>query len=309
VRDVEKVLRRQRSKTFSQVGAAPEEILQGRRASRPTTPSFFSIHTKTTASITPSSATLKDRIGLFETLSCRKLIPEAPLWHQGTSLDEATELSDASIPSAESKRCGRLRGTLRRVSASLRPRRERKIVDAGAHIVSSGQVRATDGTLPINRTASQTKNSLDSITWSIGLSEYVTSNESKKASVASLPCNPTLHLLTGKGLSPRSGYLAGQHISMGSGDDACDRTQKRGKSRLLCLPASHTKSETDVLFGKESKTHVSGRRHLSRSSTPVVAKVQCTLKEPRPLRVGEMRRIISLCRGAMSGRGARSYSD
>ncbi|KFA67154.1 hypothetical protein S40285_10493 [Stachybotrys chlorohalonatus IBT 40285] len=207
VRDVEKVLRRQRSKTFSQAGAAPEEVLQGRRASRPTTPSIFSIHTKTAASIAPSSAALKDRIGLFETLSSRNLTPEALLW-QGTSVDEATEISDASIPNAESKRCGRLRGTLRRVSASLRPQRERKIVDTGAHFISPGQVRATDGALPINRTAPQTKNSLDSITWSIGLSEYVTSNESKKASVTSLPHSLTLHLLTEKGLPPGSGYLA-----------------------------------------------------------------------------------------------------
>lgn len=308
MRDVEKVLRRQRSKTFSQAGAAPEEVLQGRRASRPTTPSIFSIHTKTAASIAPSSAALKDRIGLFETLSSRNLTPEALLW-QGTSVDEATEISDASIPNAESKRCGRLRGTLRRVSASLRPQRERKIVDTGAHFISPGQVRATDGALPINRTAPQTKNSLDSITWSIGLSEYVTSNESKKASVTSLPHSLTLHLLTEKGLPPGSGYLAGQHISMGSRDETYNRTQKGGDSRLLCLPASRTKSETDILFGKESSRHNSGRRHLSRSSAPVVAKLQCTLKEPRPLRVGEMRRIISLCRGAMSGRGARSHSD
>jgi hypothetical protein len=44
------------------------------------------------------------------------------------------------------------------------------------------------------------------------------------------------------------------------------------------------------------------RRGLSRSDQPVVARAECVLEQPKPVRGGEVKRLASLCRGRISGR-------
>lgn len=53
---------------------------------------------------------------------------------------------------------------------------------------------------------------------------------------------------------------------------------------------------------KTSGTHSLFRRRTSRSSGPFVANVYCKLEQPKPVRAGEMRRIISLCKDKVTRR-------
>ncbi|QUC20507.1 uncharacterized protein UV8b_04748 [Ustilaginoidea virens] len=46
---------------------------------------------------------------------------------------------------------------------------------------------------------------------------------------------------------------------------------------------------------------LSRRRWVSRSSIPLIAQAECTLEQPKPVRVNEVRRLVSLCRDKMTG--------
>ncbi|GAB0132904.1 hypothetical protein EsDP_00001325 [Epichloe bromicola] len=51
------------------------------------------------------------------------------------------------------------------------------------------------------------------------------------------------------------------------------------------------------------------RRWVSRSSIPLVAQADCALQQPKPIRVNEVRRLVSLCRDKMTGRKYRAQTD
>lgn len=51
------------------------------------------------------------------------------------------------------------------------------------------------------------------------------------------------------------------------------------------------------------------RRWVSRSSIPLIAQVDCALQQPKPIRVNEVRRLVSLCRDRMTGRKYRAQTD
>lgn len=51
------------------------------------------------------------------------------------------------------------------------------------------------------------------------------------------------------------------------------------------------------------------RRWVSRSSIPLVAQADCALQQPKPIRVSEVRRLVSLCRDKMTGRKYRAQTD
>ncbi|KAG6022518.1 hypothetical protein E4U19_004983 [Claviceps sp. Clav32 group G5] len=53
----------------------------------------------------------------------------------------------------------------------------------------------------------------------------------------------------------------------------------------------------------------SRKRWVSRSSVPLVAQVDCALQQPKPIRVNEVRRLVSLCRDRMTARKNRAQTD
>ncbi|KAG6034920.1 hypothetical protein E4U41_006313 [Claviceps citrina] len=53
----------------------------------------------------------------------------------------------------------------------------------------------------------------------------------------------------------------------------------------------------------------SKRRWVSRSSIPLVAQADCALQQPKPIRVNEVRRLVSLCRDKMTARKHRAQTD
>ncbi|TWU71961.1 hypothetical protein ED733_001391 [Metarhizium rileyi] len=76
-----------------------------------------------------------------------------------------------------------------------------------------------------------------------------------------------------------------------------------------CHP-EHTSNSTRIQSKEGRRSwRLSGRRWMSRSSTPFVARADCTLEQPRPVRVNEMKRIVSLCREKMMARKDRAQTD
>ncbi|KAG5930146.1 hypothetical protein E4U42_002885 [Claviceps africana] len=76
-------------------------------------------------------------------------------------------------------------------------------------------------------------------------------------------------------------------------------------------PAERPATETDV---RADKGHGHGswrsrRRWVSRSSIPLVAQADCALQQPKPIRVNEVRRLVSLCRDKMTARKYRAQTD
>ncbi|KID96968.1 hypothetical protein MAJ_07108, partial [Metarhizium majus ARSEF 297] len=62
--------------------------------------------------------------------------------------------------------------------------------------------------------------------------------------------------------------------------------------------------------GERRRTwRLSGRRWTSRSNTPFIARVNCALEQPQPVRVNEMKRLASLCREKMTMRKDRAQTD
>ncbi|CCE29603.1 uncharacterized protein CPUR_03450 [Claviceps purpurea 20.1] len=53
----------------------------------------------------------------------------------------------------------------------------------------------------------------------------------------------------------------------------------------------------------------SRKRWVSRSSVPLVAQADCALQQPKPIRVNEVRRLVSLCRDRMTARKNRAQTD
>ncbi|KAG5979073.1 hypothetical protein E4U55_005598 [Claviceps digitariae] len=53
----------------------------------------------------------------------------------------------------------------------------------------------------------------------------------------------------------------------------------------------------------------SRRRWVSRSSAPLVAQADCALQQPKPIRVNEVRRLVSLCRDKVTARKYRAQTD
>jgi hypothetical protein len=54
---------------------------------------------------------------------------------------------------------------------------------------------------------------------------------------------------------------------------------------------------------------LSSRRWTSRSSTQFIASADCTLEQPQPVRINEMKRLVSLCRDRMTLRKERAQTD
>ncbi|KAK5994910.1 hypothetical protein PT974_03298 [Cladobotryum mycophilum] len=52
-----------------------------------------------------------------------------------------------------------------------------------------------------------------------------------------------------------------------------------------------------------------GRRWISRTNGPLVAKVNCALEHPKPVRAGEMRRLASICKDKVVGWKLRSQTE
>lgn len=53
----------------------------------------------------------------------------------------------------------------------------------------------------------------------------------------------------------------------------------------------------------------SGRRWMSRSSGTLIARAQCELEQPRPVRASEVKRLVSLCRDKVAGWRVRTQSE
>ncbi|KAG5968486.1 hypothetical protein E4U57_006033 [Claviceps arundinis] len=53
----------------------------------------------------------------------------------------------------------------------------------------------------------------------------------------------------------------------------------------------------------------SRKRWVSRSSVPLVAQADCALQQPKPIRVNEVRRLVSLCRDRMTTRKNRAQTN
>ncbi|KAG5991000.1 hypothetical protein E4U43_004136 [Claviceps pusilla] len=80
-------------------------------------------------------------------------------------------------------------------------------------------------------------------------------------------------------------------------------------SRSAEQPATGTEMHGHANDGHVHGSWRSRRRWMSRSSTPLVAQADCALQQPKPIRVNEVRRLVSLCRDKMTARKYRAQTD
>ncbi|KAG5965111.1 hypothetical protein E4U58_002958 [Claviceps cyperi] len=75
-------------------------------------------------------------------------------------------------------------------------------------------------------------------------------------------------------------------------------------------PGERTADGPDVRAAKDGPgSWRSRKRWVSRSSVPLVAQADCALQQPKPVRVNEVRRLVSLCRDRMTARKNRAQTD
>lgn len=86
-----------------------------------------------------------------------------------------------------------------------------------------------------------------------------------------------------------------QRLQVGSTDIGCNVTRME-------------QEHVGIQAGRRS-WRFSGRRWMSRSSVPLIARADCTLEQPRPVRVNEIKRLVSLCREKVTGRKTRPQTD
>lgn len=77
-----------------------------------------------------------------------------------------------------------------------------------------------------------------------------------------------------------------------AGKNACESTNRAATLQKNPPPTGHVRLGSGIWF----------RRRLSRSDQPVLARAQCVLEQPQPIRGGEVKRLASLCMEKVSGR-------
>jgi hypothetical protein len=66
---------------------------------------------------------------------------------------------------------------------------------------------------------------------------------------------------------------------------------------------------TEMRYEKKRNWERAKSHRLACPSQPVLAEALCALEQPKPLRLKEMRRLVSLCRDKMTGGRSRGRSE
>ncbi|KND87631.1 hypothetical protein TOPH_07749 [Tolypocladium ophioglossoides CBS 100239] len=105
-----------------------------------------------------------------------------------------------------------------------------------------------------------------------------------------------------------------ENIDSGDGEPSNQDSRRKGSQG-----STDTETRTAGTARRSSSDHetheqrrsrrVSSRRWVSRSSGTLVARVQCALEQPRPVRANEVKRLVSLCRDKVTGWKGRGVSE
>lgn len=262
-----------------------------------------------------SSSPLKERIGLFESLSRRVTVPQM-------SAKNATNAKPSSVPKVKRKPSGskaaRFRETLRRISASLEKRRSKS--SSGDDTLQTQIFRNEE---PPIITDTVRKRVISKAIRSMQSSSTQTSLHGTDLLLASSSTaafnDHTMPGTSGQHWAQASPNSQGKHETGPKSESPEHGFNVDGSSRVLPRRRitkeqyrSHRWSSRGMSSSSGSSQgftnhHSWRRRWISRSGdpTPTVSKVTCRLEQPRPVRASEMRRIVSLCkdRAARLSRG------
>ncbi|UNI15312.1 hypothetical protein JDV02_001855 [Purpureocillium takamizusanense] len=236
---------------------------------------------------------LRDRIDLFESFglgaelgsSTERLLVPASTTHDTKGLKRPSS-SDNRVGAALRK----LSGTWRRArlgshAGRMPPASQKDRIEQQSPSLSS------DGSVVTFRGASQT-NLLDAVAFDF----------------ADDLCNPTPWLPSAPASNDR---IEPAHRGLSDMDGSLHSTNsyaqpRPGSGKRLAEGRTHAggkRAETWTQVAQQSGRRVSSRRWMSRSSGTgtMVARVQCALQQPRPVRANEVKRLVSLCKDKVTG--------
>lgn len=244
---------------------------------------------------------LKSKIGLFESLGRRKTVDEVC----GGTVKASSNTSATSIlpwrGCLSDTEPSQTKGTLRRSSASFLSSRVGRISSKSTSSNSSQCARGKDkpalsGKLPPDHESGGSSKTQGSSGYQHALTENDTCDESMESEAS---CSHVSHIHGGFDSDGRRKGRFWQSLERQRSKRAPTIAEPGGKSRVFS-------SDSDIQPHQRSPYWPShGRRWISRSGGPLVARVQCDLQQPRPVRANEVRRLVSLCRDKMAGRRSR----
>lgn len=236
-----------------------------------------------------------NKIGHFESLIAKDKMGPKPKYNIGHKPRIPASASYQVMKPDSHLKLGRMEETRRKFSSSWGPARWRKsrIIDSSetvkhiAQSVNKSRSRRCDGQhIPADGSTEAMRPMSDN--WDFWMDRPDTS-ERQKGLHGSLPTDSVDNRL-------KSGTQQAQASPAASNRDALE---KEHAYKNLGLDGED----------KRRSWRLSGRRWMSRSTVPLVAGADCALEQPQPMRVNEMRRLVSLCRDKMTGRKDRPQTD
>ncbi|POR38856.1 Uncharacterized protein TPAR_00950 [Tolypocladium paradoxum] len=266
---------------------------------------------------------LQDTIGLFESLS-RQATADGPsssdVWPSNKQHEQAGRLNE---PRTQKRSIG-LGSTFRKISGSWgRTRLARamsKQSDAAYTDLDAGRVAGNTRSARLGKNERQLPSRLhegDSQTNLINLVTLDLIDIEAAMTGSALPpiSEPFSCPWDGDGSQTDDVHLSlEENIDSGDGEPPSQDSPRKGSQGNTDTEART--AETARPSSSDSETHeqrgsrrVSSRRWVSRSSGTLVARVQCALEQPRPVRANEVRRLVSLCRDKVTGWKGRGVSE
>ncbi|PNY25368.1 Uncharacterized protein TCAP_04686 [Tolypocladium capitatum] len=268
---------------------------------------------------------LRDTIGLFESLS-RQATTDKPSssgnWPSTKQQRDAAGRHDKPrIP----KRGIGLGSTFRKISGSWgRTRLARamsKQPDMAYTEIGAGRAAGNTSSARFGKNARQTRGRLHEDDSQTNLIDLVTLDLlDMEAAMPGSTLPPVGKLLSSCPWDGEGSQSDNVHVShdesIDSGDGEPCSQDAQGKGSPGDTDTETKTAETARPSSSDHETHerrrsrrVSSRRWVSRSSGTLVARVQCVLEQPRPVRANEVKRLVSLCRDKVTGWKGRGVSE
>ena len=281
-----------------------------------------------TTSTGKKNSPLKAKIGLFETLSHQSRDGSPKSMRSEKAAYEKSSLQSYKQKISGVKKSLHMKGALRRLSTSWKGSSEENI-DVQNRITQTsikpkdawwvGRDLAASKKAPVSRipqpspvakaSASSTTNKEEPQTEKLTTKKPFSVPRGKKCiSARQSPAQPGFNVDGEGGAQPQRK----QHSKLTNAAYTQPNVSKTSISEppIVIHDLNNRRSSISNFptsrFMTDTRTHA--RRRISRSSGPFVANAYCKIEEPKPVRVGELKRLVSLCKDKVTRRvsGANS---